>query len=65
MNIGSTVPYEVFIVPKQPVKVYLSVPQCELLTKIAEAEEISRSELLRKAFTIYAYLSDKDRKLPA
>ncbi len=57
MNIGYAVLYEVPIMPKQPVKVYLSTPQREFLTKITEAEKISRSEFLRNAFLYYVAIA--------
>lgn len=50
--------------PKKPVKVYLTTPQRETLTKIMKAEEISRSEVLRNAFLEYAYVRAWTSKKP-
>jgi len=40
--------------PKKPVKVYLTTPQRNALAKMAKANEISCSEILRNAFRMYA-----------
>ena len=55
-DIGNAVPNEVPIMPKKPMKVYLTTQQHILLTNIAKREEISRSEVLRNALLKYAYL---------